>query len=263
MNKTLARVSWLSLTLLSPVALAAGLGQTTVLSPLSAPLDARIALLDVDDVPVEALGASVAEPSAFGALGLDWSPLLSGVDITPVRQNGRTYLQLTSGQPVDTPWLDVLVTLTTPAGRQTQAVTLLFDPVDYLPATPAAASVPRAPQPVRPAPVEAAPPRPAPAIPGGEIAVAPGDTLWNIALRTRAPGVEAQQMIAALVAANPQTFADGSIDNLRVGQRLRLPSREQALSLSPQEAARSLDARRAAPTTPPERTAEVSPAEEA
>ncbi|WP_447528551.1 type IV pilus assembly protein FimV [Vreelandella sp. TE19] len=245
MNKTLATSVWLVLATLSPAALALGLGHATTLSPLQAPLDATVDLLESDGYRVEDIRASVAEPSAFSALGLEWSPLLSSLQVTPARQNGRTFLRLSSAQAVSAPWLDVLITLDTPFGRQTQAVTLLFDPVDYLPGQPSAgvagvgqtAAPPPAPTPSRPAPTASAQPD------ATHTTVQPGDTLWDIALRTRAPGVDVQQMIAALAEANPAAFAGESIDSLRVGQRLRLPSREEALGRSPQQAARAVSAR--------------------
>ncbi|WP_447556148.1 type IV pilus assembly protein FimV [Vreelandella sp. EE22] len=252
MNKTVARNAWLALTMFSPAALALGLGQPTVFSPLQAPLDATVTLLDTDGYRVEDIGATIAEPSAFNALGLEWSPLLADVQVSPVRQNGRTYLRLSSQQAVNTPWLDVLVTLTTPTGRQTQSVTLLFDPVDYLPSEPSAmpamaaqSSVPRVGA-IAPPPPEAV----LSALPGASsettnTTVRPGDTLWDIALRTRPPGVDVQQMIAALVEANPEAFAGRSIDRLNVGQRLRLPSRQEALNLSPGQAAQTVRARSA------------------
>ncbi|MFG6667397.1 FimV/HubP family polar landmark protein [Halomonas sp. HNIBRBA4712] len=250
MKNTLARGAWLVLSTLSPAALAVGLGQASALSPLQAPLDARIELVQADGVPVEQISAAVAEPSAFTAAGLTWSPLLAGVAVTPVRQNGRSYLRLESPRVIDTPWLDVLVTLDTPTGRQTRAVTLLFDPVDYLPGaeastlaqTPSAISSSSSPLPsaAAPAPVAASAPVPPSAT---HATVARGDTLWDIALRTRAPGVDVQQMIIALADANPEAFADGNIDSLRVGQRLRLPERDEALSLSPQQAAQAVNAR--------------------
>ncbi|WP_252109256.1 MULTISPECIES: FimV/HubP family polar landmark protein [unclassified Halomonas] len=260
MKKTLAGGVWCALATLSPAALAVEFGPATTLSPLQAPLDARVSLLAADNVRVEDISAAVAEPDAFSALGLAWSPLLSGVDIVPVRQNGRTFLRLSGARAVDTPWLDVLITLTTPSGRQTQMVTLLFDPVDYLPgttdtrlaATPAPVSSPS--QPALASALSSSAPRPAPtasqpntlSTAGSYATVARGDTLWDIALRTRPPGVDVQQMIIALADANPAAFEDGGIDRLSVGQRLKVPGREQALRLSPQQAALAVTARSAA-----------------
>ncbi|WNL40887.1 FimV/HubP family polar landmark protein [Halomonas sp. PAMB 3264] len=264
MKKTLAGGVWCALATLSPATLAVEFGPATTLSPLQAPLDARISLLAADNLRVEDINAAVAEPAAFSALGLAWSPLLSDVEVMPVRQNGRTFLRLNGARAVDTPWLDVLITLTTPSGRQTQMVTLLFDPVDYLPgttdtglaATPAPVSSPSQPAPAaagasstpRPAPAASQPNTPSSV--SSYATVARGDTLWNIALRTRPPGVDVQQMVIALADANPAAFESGGIDTLRVGQRLEIPGREQALRLSPQQAAQAVTARSAATQAP-------------
>ena len=57
---------------------------------------------------------------------------------------------------------------------------------------------------------------------GGEYHVQKGDTLWDIA-SSNVAGVTAQQMMIALLRANPDAFVDGNINRLRSGYILRIP----------------------------------------
>lgn len=68
--------------------------------------------------------------------------------------------------------------------------------------------------------------------------VASGDTLWSIAQRTRHDeAITVNQMMLALLRANPEAFADNNINRLRKGAVLRIPAREEATVLAASEAA--------------------------
>ena len=67
-----------------------------------------------------------------------------------------------------------------------------------------------------------------------------GDTLFSIARRTRHPGVDLNQMLSAIYRANPDAFPGGNAGVLKVGQVLRLPSREEAAAVPPAEARRQV-----------------------
>ena len=55
--------------------------------------------------------------------------------------------------------------------------------------------------------------------------VRPADTLWDLALRFRGgAGVSAQQVMIAILRANPEAFREGNINALRTGVTLRVPS---------------------------------------
>ena len=72
----------------------------------------------------------------------------------------------------------------------------------------------------------------------GEVRVAQGDTLFEIARDNRAAGVTTEQMMLALLEANQQAFINGNINLVRAGSILRIPdsasvggvSQAQALS---------------------------------
>ncbi|MGF1525435.1 MAG: FimV/HubP family polar landmark protein, partial [Candidatus Competibacterales bacterium] len=72
--------------------------------------------------------------------------------------------------------------------------------------------------------------------------VAPGATLWSIAKDLRPdPAITTQQMVIALQRANPEAFAGGSINGLKVGARLRVPSLEEIRRIDPAEARAEVD----------------------
>ncbi len=63
-----------------------------------------------------------------------------------------------------------------------------------------------------------------------------GDTLWQIAQRTRGDaGLSTNQMMLALFSANPEAFL-GNINALKAGAILRIPEQQEVLSLSVREA---------------------------
>ncbi len=125
-------------------------------------------------------------------------------------------------------------------------------PVAALPPPPVA----EAPRPIpparpmpRPAPVAAAPtpqapppePTPKPQAPAASDKVgpiAPGQTLWNIANGTRPDaGVSVNQMMIALLRANPSAFDQDNVNRLRSGSVLRVPGPDEVTQLSAAEAA--------------------------
>ena len=68
--------------------------------------------------------------------------------------------------------------------------------------------------------------------------VATGDTLWSIAQRSRPDdSVTVNQMMLALLRANPEAFVDNNINRLKKGAVLRIPAREEATVLAASEAA--------------------------
>ncbi|MDH5823448.1 FimV/HubP family polar landmark protein [Luteimonas sp. RD2P54] len=92
------------------------------------------------------------------------------------------------------------------------------------------------------APVPAPPPAPAPAatamsVPGEYGPVQAGDTLSQIVQRIGPnDGVTQNQMMLALLRANPEAFIGGNVNLVRQGAVLRIPPREDATSLSATEA---------------------------
>ncbi|PJX14587.1 hypothetical protein CWI66_06545 [Halomonas sp. 141] len=263
MKNKLAWWSWLPLGVVSPLALAVGLGQVTVNSPLQAPLNASAPIVDVSETALGEIRVEVADEAAFTARGLEWTPLAASVRAEIERLPGGARVVLRTDQEVLEPWLDLLLIISGPDGRSAEAFTLLFDLPESIASAPVAAPAshvsPSAtaaqapPQAVSSSPL----PSPSPAsvasaaqAPGGTAYVASGDSLWGVAARVKPAEVSVQQMILALVEANPSAFPSGNPDELRAGQTLVVPGREQIMARSPSQASQAVQAMRQTAAAP-------------
>ena len=130
---------------------AAGLGRLTVLSPLGQPLLAEIEIVSLQPGEEEGLSARLASPEAFEQAGIDINPALNSLRVSIERRDKRPFLRVTTSQPVNEPFLDMLVELTWSAGRLVREYTFLLDPPEYRPRQQAIAAAPPAPTPPAPA----------------------------------------------------------------------------------------------------------------
>jgi pilus assembly protein FimV len=117
-----------------------------------------------------------------------------------------------------------------------------------------------------PAPAEPAPP-PAPSMatetrPDQIGPVAAGQTLWSIASQSRpTPAISVNQMMVALLRANPDAFIGDNVNRLRQGSVLRVPGEEEVSRLSAAQAAELVNRQAEAwrtPRAPVPQPAEVS-----
>jgi pilus assembly protein FimV len=115
----------------SSVGHAAGLGKLSVLSSLGEPLRAEIEIVALQPGETEGLTARLASPDAFRAQGIEYSPALSGMKFAIERRGGRALLKLSTSQPVNEPFLEMLVELQWGAGRLVREYTFLLDPPQY------------------------------------------------------------------------------------------------------------------------------------
>ena len=254
----------------SASASAAGLGRLTVLSSLGQPLRAEIDLAAVTREEAATLAARLASPDAFRQAGVDYNTALLGIRFSVQRRaGGQYYVSLVSNQPVNEPFLDLLVELNWATGRLVREYTFLLDPADMkavappsvAPAPVIRAEAPRAADPAPPpAPVAARPaepaivvkptpkpaskpvatPKPAPSAPpaGGTYEVRKGDTLGKIARQSAQEGVSLDQMLIALLRANPDAFVGGNVNRLKSGVILNLPDRSAASGVAQSDARR-------------------------
>lgn len=222
---------WLSM--VGAYSWALDLGPAQVTSSLETRLEATIPLVDSDEHPRSSIDVEVAGQRAFESAGVEWTPLAGNVQARVAERQGRPVVVLTSDAPVTTPWLDLLLTLSSPEGQQTREITLLFDPADY-----AAGNERAEPAPPQSAPAEAAPEASqSREAAQGDAYVRSGDTLWSVAARTKPTQASVQQMMLALLEANPDVFPSGNIHEMRAAQRLTLPGDERVMARSAEQAA--------------------------
>ena len=108
---------------------ALALGKLKVHSALNEPLNAEIAFTTVTDKELKGLNVSLASRADFDAAGVDRLPFLSQIKFTiEKKSDGKYYLQLRTEQPVDEPYLHLLMQVDWPGGRLVREYTALIDP---------------------------------------------------------------------------------------------------------------------------------------
>ncbi len=108
-----AKRSTLALALLLALpsaALALGLSDVRLLSPLNAPLDAEVDLIDVAPDEANTVQAQLASRETFARYGLDWPSYLAGVQVRIVRMaDGRQVIKLHSTEAISEPFITLLL----------------------------------------------------------------------------------------------------------------------------------------------------------
>ena len=240
----------------APTALGAGLGRINVQSALGQPLRAEIEVTAVSREEAASLAARLASAAAFRQANLDFNPALGRVRLMLERRSEGGYvIRVASPTPVNEPYLDLLVELTSSTGRVLREYTVLLDPPALratqevvapvasprpvpAPAPAAAAAVPAAPAAAATAP-RATPARAA-ATTDGSYEVKRGDTLGGIAEKTRPAAASLDQMLVALFRANPEAFIAENMNNLRAGAVLKIPEQQQVLAVENDAARREV-----------------------
>ena len=249
---------------------ALSLGPIVVQSALGEPLRAEIDILEINAEESASLRASVASPEAFRAAGLDYNAAMANLRVTLQRRaNGRSFIRLNSDRPVNDPFVDMILEANWSSGRIVRDYTMLFDPpnlrasaVTAAPVTPAATQEATAlPSAVAASPANsarpaapAAKPAAAPAAKGvaaakpmapvkageGQITVKPGDTASKIAMATKPANVSLDQMLVALLRANPDAFVNSNLNRIKSGAVLNVPTPEQAAAMGAKEASQTV-----------------------
>src|SRR5690242_14567618 len=103
---------------LPSLALAAALGKLSVLSTLGQPLKAEIEIVSLQRGEGESLGARLPPVAVFRQASVDLNPALWSVKFAVERKSGGQYvMSLTSAQPINDPFVDMLVELNWSNGR--------------------------------------------------------------------------------------------------------------------------------------------------
>jgi pilus assembly protein FimV len=260
------------------LAQAAGLGRLSVQSFLGQPLRVEIEIVSLLPAEESSLEARLASGNAFAQAGIDFNPVLVGVRFAIEKSDGRTVLRVTTRQPVNEPFLDMLVELRWATGLLVREYTVLLDPTDYkapkpmavapavpaitavAPTAPTAPAAPAAPAPGAPAAPVAEAAKPEPRIEERPIAAAPapaetkgaqsyevkkGDTLGAVARQYRPDGVTFNQMLIALQRANEDAFIRNNINLVRAGRILNIPDPEAVAAVETADANRLVGAQMA------------------
>src|SRR6476646_12279684 len=114
----LARGLVAALLLLPGISQVLGLGDVHLNSPLNAPLDAEIELVNATPEDLATLDAQLASKETFARYGLEWPPFMASITVTRDRSaNGAQVLRLKSNESVTEPFLTLLIEATWARGR--------------------------------------------------------------------------------------------------------------------------------------------------
>ena len=270
--KPVSHAAALALLLAAGNAAALGLGSIHVRSNLGEAFSADIDINTMTEAEAESLRVKLADPLAYEAAGLEMSSSLMGAAVTLEKTpDGRSYLKVRGGRPVNDPFVDLLIqTDNTESGKATRGYTVLIDPpkgiakapkiappvvaaapktkkaeVKAQEATPTGSSATASEEAVK---TEAAPASTATAAAPSKantgtdsaastVRVERGTTAGKIARDLAGQeGVSFDQMLAALLRQNPDAFIGGNVNRIKAGAVLQAPTAEQANSVSQKEA---------------------------
>ena len=256
--------------------LALSLGPIVVQSALGEPLRAEIDVPEINAEEAASLKASIASPDAFRAAGLEYNAAMSGLRASLLRRpDGRAFIRLVSDKPINEPFVDMILEASWSSGRIVRDYTMLFDPPNLRsPAAPTVAALPQvtaaqtttsgtpaqtttsqatASQPMpaarpvaaarKPAAASSSANAPAPSqTPSGDkqVTVKPGSNASRIAAANKPANVSLDQMLVALLRANPDAFINSNINRIKSGAVMNMPGAEQALALSTSEATQTV-----------------------
>lgn len=245
---------------------ALALGAITVRSALGEPLRAEIEVPQISSEEASSFKASLASPQAFRAAGVEYTPALAGSRLTLERRpNGQAYLRLQTDRPINEPLLGVVIEANWATGRMVRDYTMLVDPPGRAVAAAPTPQVQPNIEPVRPPPSRpvvrppvaeqttpstpsraqgrrSADPAQSRAASGGgeQVLVQRGDTAYRIASGHLPEGVSLDQMLIAMLRANPNAFIRNNVNLMKAGAVLEMPSAEQASALSRSAARRAV-----------------------
>jgi pilus assembly protein FimV len=123
---------------------ALALGKLKVHSALNEPLNAEIDFASVTEKELKGLKAQLASRADFEQAGVERLQFLSQIKfVVSKRLDGRYFLQLSTDQQIEEPFLHFILQLDWPGGRLLREYTALIDPPYQVAGQPAAIEVPR------------------------------------------------------------------------------------------------------------------------
>ena len=241
--------AFLSLAVFAPMANAMGMGRVNVLSSLGQHLRVEIELFSVSKEERATLAVKLGSAREYersnvlmGAVGD--SGIRASIE---KRANGDLFVWVTSAKPINEPFVNLLIELTSLSGLITRQYSVLLDPPEI--------AAPRSVETDTRPPVAATVPVPAPQAPAQVADSAPpdqygpirrGETLSGIAARVRPQNATLQQTMVGIFRDNPEAFINNNMNLLKAGHRLRIPSADRIAATSPTESAQTLRAQTSA-----------------
>lgn len=245
MNRTFKWSMLAALALGSAQAAALELGQVRVKSALGQPLLAEIPLTVANAADLRDLRAQLASAEDFAHAGIAGGRPGIALQFSIVDTGAGKLIRITSSDPVNDPYLDLLVEVDSAAGKSLREYPILLDPPESVVAPVSRTSSTTHATSRRPATSERAPAMPShatavrsePTAAGQSVTVARGETLSAIARANAPAGIGVNQMMLAIKQANPEAFYRDNINALKSGAVLRMPSNQEAQAVGAVQAA--------------------------
>lgn len=276
MLKSLVKAVSLAIGLvLSGFSYAISMGDINVTNTLGEPMNVLIELGTASKDEISSLSAHLASPEVFKNAGLDYPSGLPPLNFKiETNANGEPHIKITSVQPINEPFVNLLVELTWSSGKLLREYTFLLDPPGYVPVQPQPAEV----KPVEPNIVDVSelepkgkeeiiePPLPSPPpmvdekqavdempvavnkpnessnAASGAIKVKRGDTLSKLALQIKSPDVSLERALVALYHTNADAFDGKNMNRLKIGKILQMPEQSELDDLSQMKAVKEIRA---------------------
>ena len=235
---------------------AAGLGKLTVISGLGEPLNAEVELLSTSREELSTLAAQLASADVYASQGLERASSLASVSVAvSERPDGMPVLKITSSQPMNDPFVEMLLEVEWSSGKLLREYTALLDPPGYgddksgaSPTSKAEAPTTSATMPSTggvgerksvPIAIKSSKPKAEEKNEEGYL-VRKGDTLRGIAVSNAVEGVSLEQMLVGLYNANKEAFVSGNMNRLKAGQILHVPEQSALSSVAQDEAVKEV-----------------------
>jgi pilus assembly protein FimV len=247
LKKKLVPILLMSLT--SFFAQALGLGEMRVRSFLNQPFDAEIELTDLGNTSLLGIKADIASLEDFERMGMDRANVLNFLNLNVEKNEaGKPVIKVRSIERITDPYLQILVDVVWATGQVYRSYTILLDPPSYKLTTIKKQHTPGRANEVlkeQPGVIDQAVqtevnhnPQSVDTV-GEELNYGPtraNETIWQIAQRYRNNDVLLQQMILAIVGANPDAFAESNLNGLKENSTLTIPSTSVAKTIPAEQA---------------------------
>jgi FimV-like protein len=118
------------MTLLATPAFAVSFGDELILSRLGDPVEVEIEVLQWEDMDLERVQIMAATPEEYEVFDLTWLPVLDALSFNLVGPtlDGHVRVLVSSRDPVNEPFLELLLVMRWPGGSLRREYVLLFDP---------------------------------------------------------------------------------------------------------------------------------------
>jgi pilus assembly protein FimV len=251
---------------------AAGLGKLNINSGLGEPLKADIELLSVTPEELSSLVAVIASEDAYAAQGIARLSIHNNIKVEIAKNpDGSPILKLRSSKPISDPYLDMLIQVDWATGRLQREYTVLLDPPGYnqavdgtaTPVTPPSASMrdiassrgqasssnldttrpsikKSRKQPRTVGEMPASQKKSVEKTDAQDVTTKRGDTLSSVARDMQVEGVSLDQMLVGLYESNKDAFLNGNMNRLKVGQIIKVPTKESLTAIDAQQARQSI-----------------------